>query len=192
MFNSEDRFCKGCDVLLVIGGNWTASRVRKATHTCRSCSKIYDKKRALNLKGKALIIEDTIGRSCYTCDTTLVLYDNWTEYDAIGGVKSCMDCKSAYRKKRASVVEHRVRSNEMSARARFRDKRVTPTWADLDEIRLFYKEATILNEKHGRGMYHVDHIIPINGDNVTGLHVANNLQILKASDNMKKSNNYVQ
>jgi len=192
MFKNKDRFCKGCDILLVIGGNWTASRVRKSTHTCRSCSKVYDKKRALALKGKPLILEDTIGKGCYTCNTTLVLYDNWTEYDAIGGVKSCMKCKSDYLKKRASVIENRVRANEISARARFRDKRVTPKWADLDAIRVFYHEAAVLNDKHGRGAYHVDHIIPINGNSVTGLHVGNNLQILKASDNLAKSNNYVQ
>lgn len=56
----------------------------------------------------------------------------------------------------------------------------TPIWANKEKIREFY-----LNCPKG---YHVDHIVPLKGKDVSGLHVENNLQYLPALQNIKKGN----
>lgn len=58
----------------------------------------------------------------------------------------------------------------------------TPKWADLKAIEQFY-----LNRPKG---YEVDHIIPLQGKNVSGFHVLENLQYLTVSANRRKYNKF--
>lgn len=63
---------------------------------------------------------------------------------------------------------------------RGRCKQATPKWVDRKALVEIYK-----NRPEG---YHVDHIIPLNGQNVCGLHVPANLQYLPAAENIRKKN----
>lgn len=70
-----------------------------------------------------------------------------------------------------------------------RIKTATPQWADLEFIKELYKEADRLTVETGI-MHEVDHVIPIRGKFVSGLHVHNNLQILTKTANREKGNKF--
>jgi len=57
-----------------------------------------------------------------------------------------------------------------------------PNWADTNLIKEFY-----LNCPSG---FHVDHVIPLRGKLVSGLHVIDNLQYLPATENISKGNKF--
>lgn len=71
-------------------------------------------------------------------------------------------------------------------------KQATPKWLTdlmLLEIKNIYVKRQEISELTGV-QHHVDHIIPLQGENVCGLHVPWNLQIITAEENLKKSNKH--
>jgi hypothetical protein len=66
----------------------------------------------------------------------------------------------------------------------------TPNWANMDEINKIYKKSKEISLTTGI-VHHVDHIIPLHGKTVSGLHVESNLQIIEAFKNSQKYNSFI-
>lgn len=79
---------------------------------------------------------------------------------------------------------------DRAAKAANRADRImrVPVWADRERIKTYYNVCAFFNEINGYAKYHVDHILPLNGKKVSGLHVHNNLQVIPAKDNLRKGN----
>lgn len=88
-------------------------------------------------------------------------------------------CSPAGRAKRCAEAVHRY------AAKRHR----TPAWADQKKIERFYADAQAMTEWLGEPV-HVDHIVPLQGKRVSGLHVHENLQLLPGRENCQKSNSF--
>lgn len=128
-----------------------------------------------------------------------------------GRYTRCKSCLVTYQSKHKETIKQRAtlwqKANKDKANAASRkwnksnkDKRnfyttsrkarkllATPKWANDDYIKLWYKLAKIEEKRTGKKV-HVDHIVPLKGRNVCGLHCEDNLQLLFAEDNLKKRN----
>lgn len=69
----------------------------------------------------------------------------------------------------------------------------TPSWlkqTDYEFMEVAYAMAKIMTEKTGQ-KHHVDHIDPLNGKEVCGLHVPLNIRVILAKENLAKGNRLV-
>jgi hypothetical protein len=88
---------------------------------------------------------------------------------------------SEYRK------ENRGYATAQNAKYRAAKLQRTPEYSENDAINEIYNQASLLSNATGTP-YQVDHVIPLQGENVSGLHVPGNLMIVPDKLNTSKSN----
>lgn len=91
-----------------------------------------------------------------------------------------------YRKNNKAKINAKTRKRQTAQMNR------TPKWLNTDDywvIQEIYDLAALRTEQTGIA-WHVDHVIPLQGKLVSGLHVPNNLQVIPAVANYKKHNLY--
>lgn len=134
-------------------------------------------------------------KQCSKCKTEKDPTDFWKHKNSKDGLNSvCKDCSKF--KVREWIFRNKEKSSSLnlgwkkrnpekvklySSAYENRKRKNMPKWVNKIQINQFYKD-----KPYG---YEVDHIIPLKGKNVTGLHVIHNLQYLSSTENKKKYNN---
>lgn len=89
---------------------------------------------------------------------------------------------------RAWCKNNKNKTREYRQNSRTAKLNARPVWLtkkQRSKIKQFYTKASKME-----GDYHVDHIIPLQGKNVCGLHVPWNLQVIPAKKNISKGNKF--
>ena len=104
--------------------------------------------------------------------------------------KNNIDKIRAYQKKSKKKNSAKVIANNAKRRS---DKlQRTPSWLTKDDLWLIKEayELAALRSKIFEFKWHVDHIIPLKGKLVSGLHVPTNLQVIEGTLNIMKNNKF--
>ena len=99
--------------------------------------------------------------------------------------------KTAYKQKYKAANPDLYKELVNVRRRRFRD--ATPKWLTAEqklEIRFHYRLAIALS-RSTKIPHAVDHIVPLQGEDVCGLHVPWNMQVLTQDENLQKSNKLI-
>lgn len=175
---------------------------------CNKCVKLKQHAKTQSYKIEQILL--TGFKPCTKCKEILTLemfHKGHARAGLVSWCKSCVSksCKKIYKIKKDIILEshkywrfnnldkckklsrkwkknnpERHASNEAKRRAAKLQR--TPLWSNLDKIRNIYINCP-------KGM-EVDHIIPLQGKNISGLHVPENLQYLTKSENSSKSNKW--
>lgn len=130
--------------------------------------------------GKCTQNRDGLNRYCRPCES---IRGKVKYYKASPEVRQKKAAEKWVRNKPTYLeycAKNKGRLNAKKASRKAHIKRATPPWADKKAISEFYQNCP--------PGYQVDHIIPLRGKTVSGLHILENLQYLTAQENLSKGN----
>lgn len=181
-YRTTCKACKSISDSKYKKNNAEKCRIRDAIYYIRN-------KETLNLQSKIYYEENKEKLLLRQKDYDLIRRDFISQYlkDRYNRVKHTEE----YRKKYKEYYEINKESfMNRAAKRRAAKLKALPKWLtkeELEQIKELYEIARMFKIYTGQE-YHVDHIVPLQGKNVCGLHVPWNLQVILATDNLSKSN----
>lgn len=161
---------------------------------CKTCNKIKD----LSEFHKSSKAKDGRQSSCVECQSEYVAA--WQKENADKTAAAGKRFKESNPQKYKDIhakanskwkKENPGKWNAIAANYRAAKLQATPSWLTtqhLEEIEEFYILAQELAWLNNGEIFDVDHIVPLQGKNLSGLHVPWNLQLLPKSINRSKKN----
>ena len=138
-------------------------------HHCKECKKEYYN------KNREAIAKQRVGYRQKNRERLVAQTKEW-----------CKNNKERhYVTSREWKKNNRDKCTAHSAKRRAAKLNATPAWANQEKIDYVYYCRDLVNKVYG-GDCEVDHIAPLQGKHVCGLHVHNNLQLLSAKANRSK------
>lgn len=95
----------------------------------------------------------------------------------------CEKSRKRHKEWVANNPDYKAKKNAWTRNRQAMKLNATPSWANKEKM----EELYVVGKYWG---LEVDHIVPLNGDAVCGLHVENNLQLLTKTYNIQKSNKF--
>lgn len=170
--------CIACGILKDSNNTWVSKTTGRFHSYCRSCHSDKQKQYRLLNKEKARAYQ----KEYYKENKSYL-----NEYNREWQKKNPHVNRESSKRWRLKYPD---RNAANTSRYSKRVRRATPPWLtedNWDSINYKYmiaKDASLISGEK----YHVDHIVPLLGKNICGLHVPWNLQVLPADVNIKKSN----
>lgn len=165
--HQDNKWCCACNNILPLSSFGTRSSLKDGKRgTCLLCEREKDRNRyALNRETQQHRAKE---------------YRKQNRDKHIAALK-------AWREKNHAKVIHDMRMRELAKRKR------TPAWLTEKDKLLIERKYSLAQKKteNTRERWVVDHILPLRGEFVSGLHVPSNLRVIKATTNARKYNKYV-
>lgn len=91
------------------------------------------------------------------------------------------------------TISGKAKLRAHDAKRRTEKMKRTPAWLTKDDFWMIEQayELAVLRTKLFGFAWHVDHVIPLQGKLVSGLHVPTNIQVIPWRDNVAKANKYL-
>lgn len=177
----KEKTCASCKVLMPTDGNFVKLKTRYHSW-CNVCRKENKRKWYVqNVEYARQVAKDWHYKNYHKCKERKV--ETATKWIKNNPEKYKEYAKKCYENNKAKAFAH-------SAKYRARKRNAVPKWLDdsmIEQIESFFnlaKQKTIET-----GIKHeVDHIIPLQGKTVSGLHVPWNLQVITQFENRSKRN----